>query len=234
MTDQTQKMLRPFGSTISEQFLPEDLVKDFLMDLKTIRALPTKERENRLLAPQFTHAVEAEYKITPKVLEKYKSFLAMCISQYCQYSYPNVIFQNLDVHAPRYTVQKINQINSLHNHIAPVNSKRPPQISCVGYLQIPDMLSTSSIPTHHNISGNIEFFEGSQNHFKSCCYKKIPSPGIFLVFPSHLAHWVYPFTSKDKDAERISFSMNAVVEYTESMFDAKVQDSFVDIDKRIN
>ena len=37
---------------------------------------------------------------------------------------------------------------------------------------------------------------------------------MFLLFPSHLAHFVSPFNSDDPDAERISFSFNAVIEFT--------------------
>ena len=210
------KMIKAFGSSISEQILPDDLVKDFLADLKMIRALPDKERENHLLAPQFKHEVEAEYLITPKVLEKYNPFFNACVHGYCQLIYPNLKkLEKVYVDSAWYSVQKINQINSLHHHSSypAMQSKQFPQISCVGYLQIPKMSPPSPSSNHHNISGNIEFFEGSLNYFSSSSFKKIPWTKLLMIFPSHLAHWVYPFYSKDKNAERISFSANIGVEY---------------------
>ena len=38
----------------------------------------------------------------------------------------------------------------------------------------------------------------------------------YLIFPSHLAHFVAPMNSDDAYAERISFSANACVEFTKA------------------
>ena len=62
------KMFKPFGSTISEQNLPDNLVKDFLDDLKMIWALPDKERQGYMFGHKLVGSVENEYLITPEVL----------------------------------------------------------------------------------------------------------------------------------------------------------------------
>ena len=67
---------------------------------------------------------------------------------------------------------------------------------------------------HHDISGSIEFFEGSENYFSFSTWRRDPQPKTYLIFPSHLAHFVSPINSDDPDAERISFSFNACVEFT--------------------
>ena len=37
------------------------------------------------------------------------------------------------------------------------------------------------------------------------------------MFPNSLLHQVYPFNSKNKDDERISFSFNATINFEESI-----------------
>ena len=59
------KMFKPFGSMISEQQLPDDLVKDFLDDLKMIRNLPDEKRKDYLFGHKLAGSVESEYLITP-------------------------------------------------------------------------------------------------------------------------------------------------------------------------
>ena len=212
------KMFKPFGSTISEQNLPNDLIKDFLADLKMIRALPDEERQGYMFGHKLVGSVESEYLITPKVLLKHKhSFFDVCISEYCQTLYPDFKVKKILINSAWFVVQKINQFNSIHQHTnhTAVEQKHP-QLSCVGYLQIPKMIPLECAKPHHDISNSIEFFEGSENYFSFSSYKKNPKPSIFLLFPSHLAHFVAPFNSDDPDAERISFSLNACVEFTKT------------------
>ena len=111
-------------------------------------------------------------------------------------------------------VQKINQFNSKHQHtnLGAIEQKHP-QISCVGYLQRPKFKPLEWAKPHHDISNSIEFFEGSENYFSFSSYQKNPVEKMYLIFPSHLAHFVAPMNSPDPDAERISFSFNEVVEF---------------------
>jgi hypothetical protein len=210
------KMFKPFGSTISEQTLPDNLVKDFLADLKMIRGLSPKERQRYSFAHKLVGSVDSEYMVTPEVLLKYKhSFFDVCITEYCQTLYPDFKVKRIVINSCWYVVQKINQFNSIHQHTnhGAIEQKHP-QISCVGYLQIPKMIPLECAKSHHDISGSLEFFEGSENYFSFSSYQKNPVEKMYLIFPSHLAHFVAPMNSDDPDAERISFSFNAVVEFT--------------------
>jgi hypothetical protein len=78
------------------------------------------------------------------------------------------------------------------------------------------MIPLECAKSHHDISGAIEFFEGSENYFTFSSWRKDPTPKTYLIFPSHLAHFVSPFNSDNSDAERISFSANACVEFTKT------------------
>ena len=208
-------MFKPFGSTISEQPLPDNLVKDFLADLKMIRGLSPKERQRYSFAHKLVGSVDSEYMVTPEVLLKYKhSFFDVCITEYCQTLYPDFKVKRIVINSCWYIVQKINQFNSIHQHTnhAACEQKHP-QISCVGYLQIPKMIPLECAKSHHDISGSIEFFEGSENYFSFSTWRRNPTEKTYLIFPSHLAHFVAPMNSDDPDAERISFSFNAVVEF---------------------
>ncbi len=209
-------MFKPFGSTISEQPLPDNLVKDFLADLKMIRGLSPEERQRYSFAHKLVGSVDSEYMVTPEVLLKYKhSFFDVCITEYCQTLYPDFKVKRIVINSCWYIVQKINQFNSIHQHTnhAACEQKHP-QISCVGYLQIPKMIPLECAKSHHDISGSIEFFEGSENYFSFSTWRRNPTEKTYLIFPSHLAHFVAPMNSPDPDAERISFSFNAVVEFT--------------------
>jgi len=208
------KMIKPFGSAISEQTLPDSLVDDFLADLKMIRTLPDKERQRYSFAHKLVGSVESEYIITPEVLLKHKqSFFDICLPAYCNsLYYPDFKVKNIVISSAWYVVQKINQFNSIHQHTNHTAVDKPhPSISCVGYLQIPKMIPLKCAKAHNDVSGSIEFFEGSSNYFTLSSYRQIPVKKLYLVFPSHLAHFVAPFNSDNPDAERISFSFNAQV-----------------------
>ena len=211
-------MFKPFGSTISEQNLPDNLVKDFLDDLKMIRGLSPEERQRYSFAHKLVGSVENEYLITPEVLLKHKrSFFDVCITEYCQTLYSDFKVKRIVINSAWLVVQKINQFNSIHQHTNHTAfEQKHPQLSCVGYLQIPKMIPLECAKPHHDVSNLIEFFEGSENYFTFSSYKKTPKTSMFLLFPSHLAHFVAPFNSDDPDAERISFSFNAVVEFVKA------------------
>ena len=128
--------------------------------------------------------------------------------------YPDFKVKGIVINAAWFVVQKINQFNSIHQHTNHTAAEQKhPQISCVGYLQIPKFKPLECSKPHHDVSGTIEFFEGSENYFSFSSWRKNPTEKTYLIFPSHLAHFVAPFNSDDLDAERISFSLNVYVEF---------------------
>lgn len=100
------------------------------------------------------------------------------------------------------------EYNPLHQH-------RDCDLSCVGYLKIPDGMeaewledSKDHAPTH----GQIHFTWGTPHPQAPTYYRIKPQVGDFYIFPSALYHTVYPFYS---DGERRSFSMNMKISQTE-------------------
>jgi len=59
---------------------------------------------------------------------------------------------------------------------------------------------------HYPAKGMIEFAYGETHDFRSDNLKFMPEVGKFVVFPSYLKHFVYPFGC---DGERRSMSFNA-------------------------
>ena len=91
-------------------------------------------------------------------------------------------------------------LNTPHDHPAWVWS------GCY-YVKVPE--------GENDLSGSIEFFDTRTNvrtltvDGAACFASKFvmkPKPGMLLVFPSYLRHWVYP---NDSDEERVTVAFNA-------------------------
>ena len=92
-----------------------------------------------------------------------------------------------------------------------------PDISTVGYIKLPQSMSEyKHTKPHHSVGGFIEFMEGTEDIFTNANYLLQPILKDFYIFPSSLRHAVYPFHSSSDTDERISFSFNAKVVFSES------------------
>ena len=87
--------------------------------------------------------------------------------------------------------------------------KHSGDFSAVIYLKLPEGMEEEyekDAKDHYPANGLIEFMYGEACDFRSDGVKFKPEIGKFLVFPSYLKHFVYPFTVK---GERRSMSFNA-------------------------
>jgi hypothetical protein len=87
--------------------------------------------------------------------------------------------------------------------------KHSGDFSAVIYLKLPkNMLDEyeTDDKDHYPANGRIEFMYGEAQDFRSDGVKFKPEIGKFLIFPSYLKHFVYPFKTK---GERRSMSFNA-------------------------
>lgn len=81
--------------------------------------------------------------------------------------------------------------------------------SAVIYLKLPDNMMKEideDLEDHYPAKGLIEFAYGETQDFRNDNIKFKPEVGKFLVFPSWLKHFVYPF---ECEGERRSMSFNA-------------------------
>jgi hypothetical protein len=205
------KMFKPFGSTIAKADLPLELVKDFNEDLKKIKQDKEKQKTHDWSERLVGH-VDSEYLITPEVMLKWKRlFFDPIIRSYTNAHFKNDKIKNILINSAWYVIQKSNDFNPAHTHTEYIKGNY--DLSCVGYLNIPDsMKAVDNAKTFNDASGNIEFIEGSESMFTDANYRILPEVRQWFLFPNSLRHVVYPFKS-DNDDERVSFSFNATINF---------------------
>ena len=94
--------------------------------------------------------------------------------------------------------QYAGDFNPIHIHDA--------NLSGVCFLKLPqDYQKEYEKEDHHPTVGCLEFLGSVPNHFANHSYLVKPEIGDFYLFPSYLAHQVYPFRSQ---GERRSMSFN--------------------------
>ena len=203
------KLFKPFGSTLAKATLPLELLKDFKEDLKKIREDKQKQKDHDW-SQRLVGAVKEEYLITPEVLLKWKrAFFHPIMVSYTNAHFKHDKIKNILINSAWYVVSKPGDYNPCHTHTEYVHGNY--HLSCVGYLKIPKMISTTNAKEHNNFSGHTEFIEGSENMFNNNSYRVMPEVRDWILFPNSLSHVVYPFNTDDKDNERISFSFNATI-----------------------
>lgn len=213
------KMLKPFGSTLAKATLPLDLIKDFKEDLKKIRANKEKQKNHDWGQRLVGHVAE-EYLISPEVMLKWKKdFFDPIIIAYTNAHYKEDKVKSILINSAWYVVSKPNDFNPAHRHTEYTKTKNY-HLSCVGYLQIPkSMIPTENAKKHNDFSGNTEFLEGSESMFTDVNYRVTAEQmeRTWILFPNNLTHIVYPFNSKDKNEERITFSFNATINFEDNI-----------------
>ena len=95
--------------------------------------------------------------------------------------------------------QYAGDFNPIHHHSA--------DFSAAIYLKVPDGM-LDDLDDHAPAKGMIEFAYGDTQNFRNDSVKFKPEVGKFLIFPSWLKHFVYPFTVK---GERRMMSFNATI-----------------------
>lgn len=210
------KLLKPFGSTIAQSTLPQELIDDFLNDLTKIRKDPDLKK-NHNFGHRLAGQIHSEYLISPEIMLKWKQkYFDHIINHYVKSHYRNSKIKNV-VTAAWLNVQKQGDFNPCHTHTS-FTSLQSPHISTVGYLKIPkSMVDYKHSKLHHKIDGFIEFTEGTEDIFTNANYLIPPTLGTFYVFPASLRHCVYPFFCSNETEERISFSFNSRIIFDEEV-----------------
>ena len=216
MSDIKCNLLKPFGSTILKSELPDDLVKEFLDDLNTIRSSPEKTQGHKF-GHRLAGNLYKELLVSHPVMLKWKQkYFDPLIVHYATSHYKNKKLKQIIVTASWHNIQKSGDFNPNHTHTHFEDRHISPDISTVGYLKLPkSMKDYKHSKEHHNVGGMIEFTEGTEDMFTNSNYLVEPITKDFYIFPSSLRHAVYPFYSDSETDERISFSFNAKIVFDE-------------------
>ena len=216
MSDVKCALLKPFGSTILKSELPDDLVKEFLDDLNTIRSSPEKTQGHKF-GHRLAGNLYRELLVSHPVMLKWKQkYFDPLIVNYAISHYKHKKVKQIIVTASWHNIQKSGDFNPNHTHTHFEDRHVSPDISTVGYLKLPkSMKDYKHSKQHHNVGGNLEFTEGTEDMFTNSNYLVEPITKDFYIFPSSLRHAVYPFYSDSETDERISFSFNAKIVFDE-------------------
>ena len=210
----------PFGPPIGHATLPDELMSDFNKNCDDI----VKDKE--LTKKQdFSHAlvgeVEQELLLSADVMNKWGNWFGKQVREYVaayfnQLTIPN---QNIFSVPVKETQQAVNnlQINvqaawyirSFTGDYNPLHTHGGCELTCVGFLKVPDLSGEQKNEKARNNNGVLEvigsagysdltFFENDRIGF-------VPEVGNWYLFPASLRHGVYPFKA---DGERRSFSIN--------------------------
>jgi len=216
MSDVKCSLLKPFGSTILKSELPDDLVKEFLDDLNTIRSSPEKSQGHKF-GHRLAGNLYRELLVSHPVMLKWKQkYFDPLIVHYAVSHYKHKKVKQIIVTASWHNIQKSGDFNPNHTHTHFEDRYVSPDISTVGYLKLPkSMKDYKHSKEHHSVGGMIEFTEGTEDMFTNANYLVEPITKDFYIFPSSLRHAVYPFYSDSETDERISFSFNAKIVFDE-------------------
>jgi len=208
----------PFGPPIGYAKLPEEMIKDLNKGCDDI----VKDEElskSKDWAGNLVGQVEQELLIPTEIISKWGQWFSVQVQSYVS-SYFNQICipnQNIlksskeDVAKAINTMQTKSQaawyIRSFAGDYNPVHTHTDCQLTCVGYLKVPD-LSNERIKSGFKPAGSLEVMSSigvTPSVFENDRISFIPKVGNWYLFPANLRHVVYPFRC---DGERRSFSIN--------------------------
>ena len=142
--------------------------------------------------------VKKEVAISHNKIEGFSQFLVAMTHEYIK----RVMEGKLEKTKVAFSVWIVSQyagdFNPLHIHDS--------NLSGVAFLKVPPKFEEEyTKEDHHPTAGCLEFLGSIPNHFARHSYLVKPEVGDFYLFPSWLAHQVYPFRS---EGERRSMAFN--------------------------
>ena len=203
MSDDIVKTSRPFGPSLANAKMPNELVKklnDYIDDvIKDEEKSKKQDWGNNLVGH-----VKQEFRLENDFTQSsgFMDFLAQSVAKWIKISENKQIknFKIIDTWVVR---QFKNDYNPIHWHNG--------HISGVGYLKLPKTFGKLTQDKKNiNKNGMIEFIHGNKIFLQRSTFSVFPEVGQFYFFPNYMMHTVYPFT--DCDEERRSISFNAKID----------------------
>ena len=210
----------PFGPPIGYAKLPKEMVNDLNEGCDNIirdKELVKSADHSHALVGQ----VEQELLIPADIVNKWGNWFGKQVREYVaayfnQLTIPNQNIFSLPIEEALQAANKL-QINaqaawyirSFTGDYNPLHTHGNCELTCVGFLKVPDISGEQKNEKARNNNGVLEvlsstgyndltFFENDRIGFT-------PEVGNWYLFPASLRHGVYPFKA---DGERRSFSIN--------------------------
>ena len=216
----TLKTYFPYGPAIGHAKLPDELVNDLNKDCDNI--VKNKELSK---TQDFSHAlvgeVEQELLLSNDIVNKWGSWFGLQVRAYVAAYFNQLTIPNQNIFSVpieealqaannlQINVQAAWYIRSFTGDYNPIHTHGNCELTCVGFLKVPDLSGEQKNDKARNNNGVLEvigsagyndltFFENDRIGFT-------PEVGNWYLFPASLRHGVYPFKA---DGERRSFSIN--------------------------
>ena len=218
MTEQIQthptdfKVEKHFGPFFASCLLPQDATDALIKMSDEILSDKLSESHGQSLAG----VIDREIKVYKSDMDKagvdqliescVRSYVIHCAKAHGFFSETHT-FESM-INSAWIVSQYANEYNPLHNH-------NGCDISAVIYLKVPDVKGRRNLESKkgkHDNDGNISFIHSSVGNRNFDVFEKgimnlEPRPGLLVMFPSYLAHTVYPFIG---EGERRCLPFNAV------------------------
>ena len=210
----------PYGPAIGYAKLPDELVNDLNKDCDNI----VKDKELSK-TQDFSHAlvgeVEQELLLSTDVMNKWGNWFGKQVREYVAAYFNQLTIPNQNIFSVpieealqaannlQINVQVAWYIRSFTGDYNPLHTHGNCELTCVGFLKVPDISGEQKNEKARNNNGVLEvmgsagysdltFFENDRIGFT-------PEVGNWYLFPASLRHGVYPFKA---DGERRSISIN--------------------------
>ena len=210
----------PYGPAIGYAKLPNELVSDFNKgcdDIVKDKELSKSQDWSHNLVGQ----VEQELLIPNDLINKWGKWFLSQVREHVSAYFNQLTIPNQNIFSVpmkealqaannlQINVQAAWYIRSFTGDYNPLHTHGNCELTCVGYLKIPDFIGEQKNEKGRNNNGVLEvlsstgyndltFFENDRIGFT-------PEVGNWYLFPASLRHGVYPFKA---DGERRSFSIN--------------------------
>ena len=218
MTEQIQshptefRVEKHFGPFFASCILPDDALDAMLKMSDEILSDKLSESHGQSLAG----VIDKEIKVYKEDMDKagvdqliescVRSYVIHCAKAHGFFSETHT-FESM-INSAWIVSQYANEYNPLHNH-------NGCDISAVIYLKVPDVKGRRNLESKKgkdDNDGNIAFVHSSVGNRNFDVFEKgimnlEPRPGLLVMFPSYLAHTVYPFIG---EGERRCLPFNAV------------------------
>ena len=216
----TLKTYFPYGPGIGHAKLPNELVSDLNKDCDNI----VKDKElskTQDFSQNLVGEVEQELLLSTDVMNKWGNWFGKQVREYVSAYFNQLIIPNQNIFSLpiEEALQAANKlqinaqaawyIRSFTGDYNPLHTHGNCELTCVGFLKVPDISGEQKNEKARNNNGVLEvmgsagysdltFFENDRIGFT-------PEVGNWYLFPASLRHGVYPFKA---DGERRSFSIN--------------------------
>ena len=216
----TLKTYFPYGPGIGHAKLPNELVSDLNKDCDNI----VKDKElskTQDFSQNLVGEVEQELLLSTDVMNKWGNWFGKQVRAYVAAYFNQLTIPNQNIFSVpieealqaannlQINVQAAWYIRSFTGDYNPLHTHGNCELTCVGFLKVPDLSGEQKNDKARNNNGVLEvigsagyndltFFENDRIGFT-------PEVGNWYLFPASLRHGVYPFKA---DGERRSFSIN--------------------------